>query len=603
MREKKEEMTGNRIQEKASGLGAGYRWLLCVMGLLLCLGWNGSPVKAETADLVITTPREMKEFAASISNGKTYWGKLVALGNDIVFDGTLNDYPVPTGEFAGTFDGRGHCISGIKLINTGKAALFYRSSGVVKNLTVKDCNFQGSSVSGIAVESYGTILNCAVVGGTYKADSFGGIVTTMKDGAIVRNCYTMGMNVDCTDYCGGIVGLIHGDNCTIQNCCNHSKVSSSGEYLGGILGWVYYYYPYLEGFKMENCYNTGVLTGGKNSTQGSLIGHWSRGLVSNCYADEAACPQNFGVQGGQTLLDSKGEAKAYTSSYMQSAEFLDQLNKNRGSHTDWSKWEIRSESPFPLPAKPESIAGASVTVGNTVYNGEEQKPVVTVIFGGKVLSLETDYTVTYTDNINAGQAKVLVSGMGMYTGECIKEFTIAKAKQTILCQQSFNKVIGDEDFYLNAKLQSENTGGTLSYKSSNTKVASVASDGYYGGMVTPTGVGKAVITIEAEETDNYAAGICKVSITVKPKKVTLYSVRRAGSKLKVSWSWDSYVQGYQIQYSTDKKFKKNVKTITVKSNRKTVCKSKKIKKKKKYYVRVRGYGGGVYGAWSGKRKV
>ena len=47
--------------------------------------------------------------------------------------------------------------------------------------------------------------------------------------------------------------------------------------------------------------------------------------------------------------------------------------------------------------------------------------------------------------------------------------------------------------------------------------------------------------------------------------------------------------GYQIQYATDKNFKKNKKAVTVKKNKTTSVKVKKLKAKKKYYVRVRTY--------------
>ena len=67
------------------------------------------------------------------------------------------------------------------------------------------------------------------------------------------------------------------------------------------------------------------------------------------------------------------------------------------------------------------------------------------------------------------------------------------------------------------------------------------------------------------------------------------------------------VSGYQIQVATDKKFKKNKKTVTVakqNASKKTV---KKLKSKKKYYVRVRSYkivnGEKVYGKWSKIKSV
>lgn len=49
------------------------------------------------------------------------------------------------------------------------------------------------------------------------------------------------------------------------------------------------------------------------------------------------------------------------------------------------------------------------------------------------------------------------------------------------------------------------------------------------------------------------------------------------------------VQGYEIQYSTDKKFKKNTKTVKVKKGSATSKTIAKLKKNKKYYVRIRAY--------------
>jgi hypothetical protein len=60
--------------------------------------------------------------------------------------------------------------------------------------------------------------------------------------------------------------------------------------------------------------------------------------------------------------------------------------------------------------------------------------------------------------------------------------------------------------------------------------------------------------------------------------------------------------GYQIQYSTDKSFKKNVKTVKIKKNSTVSTTIKKLSAKKKYYVRVRTYktmsGKKYYSSWS-----
>lgn len=65
-----------------------------------------------------------------------------------------------------------------------------------------------------------------------------------------------------------------------------------------------------------------------------------------------------------------------------------------------------------------------------IYNGSAFEPEITVKDGETVLVKDTDYTVTYADNINAGQATVTVTGMGNYAGTIAKHFTIAPKSLT-----------------------------------------------------------------------------------------------------------------------------------------------------------------------------
>ena len=92
----------------------------------------------------------------------------------------------------------------------------------------------------------------------------------------------------------------------------------------------------------------------------------------------------------------------------------------------------------------------------------------------------------------------------------------------------------------------------------------------------------------------------------KPKKAKIKKVKGYKKALEVSYAKVSGASGYQIQVATDKKFKKNKKTVTAKKS-KTKVKISKLKKKKKYYVRVRAYksasGKKVYGAWSKVKTV
>ena len=91
------------------------------------------------------------------------------------------------------------------------------------------------------------------------------------------------------------------------------------------------------------------------------------------------------------------------------------------------------------------------------------------------------------------------------------------------------------------------------------------------------------------------------------KKVKVASAKAGKKSVKVTWKKVKGIKGYQIQYSTNKKFKKGNKTITVKSKKSTSATIKKLKSKKKYYVRMRTYkivnGKKVYSAWSKAKSV
>lgn len=165
--------------------------------------------------------------------------------------------------------------------------------------------------------------------------------------------------------------------------------------------------------------------------------------------------------------------------------------------------------------KKTSIAKAKITglKASYVYNGKGQKPGIKVKLGSKTLKKGSNYTISYSNNVNAGRGKIKIKGVGKYTGTVTKTFKIVPNKMTI------------------------------------TKVKS-----------------------------------------------------SKGKTIQVTWKKNVQATGYQIQYTTDSKFKKGNKSITIKKN-KTVSQSiSKLTRKKTYYVRIRGYkvvsGKKYYGPWS-----
>ena len=112
-------------------------------------------------------------------------------------------------------------------------------------------------------------------------------------------------------------------------------------------------------------------------------------------------------------------------------------------------------------------------------------------------------------------------------------------------------------------------------------------------------------TPEQTPTPNSATTAPKIA--AKPKSASIKKVKAAKKAISVIWKKVSGVKGYQVQVATDKKFKKNKKIVTVKKQKATKTTVKKLKAKKKYYVRVRTYktvnGKKVYSAWSKVKSV
>ena len=84
---------------------------------------------------------------------------------------------------------------------------------------------------------------------------------------------------------------------------------------------------------------------------------------------------------------------------------------------------------------------------------------------------------------------------------------------------------------------------------------------------------------------------------------TITSVKAQSKAFTVKWKKKSNITGYQIQYSTNSKFKKGNKSIKIKSAKTVSKKITKLKVAKKYYVRIRTYKGKKYSKWSKVKSI
>ncbi|MBO5371425.1 MAG: fibronectin type III domain-containing protein [Lachnospiraceae bacterium] len=176
-----------------------------------------------------------------------------------------------------------------------------------------------------------------------------------------------------------------------------------------------------------------------------------------------------------------------------------------------------------------------------------------------------------------------------------------KEQQSItVSKTAYTLALGQKPFNLGAK---SDKGTILTYTSSNQKVVKIDANG----KVTVKGCGKAEIVIRTEETEKYQSAEKVISITVTPKQVKLKSVKSKKAKtMVIKWKRDKKVNGYQITFAKNKKFKK-AKSFTVNKNKVTKFTIKKLSAKKTYYVKVRAFkkvaGEKIYGKYSKVKKV
>ena len=264
---------------------------------------------------------------------------------------------------------------------------------------------------------------------------------------------------------------------------------------------------------------------------------------------------------------------------------------------------------FLIVAGKPHIGGVSLSCTNYTYNGSARKPTVTVFKGAcnPTLLWETliegeDYTVSYSNHINAGTATVTITGIGKYSDDKVNEtFTIAKAKNAISAASRKTACSDKEQrFFLSAKAKG---GAALSYRSNNKKIK--VND---AGQVTISKgyVGSASIVISAKATTNYEAATKPIAITVNPKQVAWNGVTSPQKKyLKANWKKVAGCSGYQMQISLKSNFAgakaKNI------SKAKTTYTVSGFPSKKTYYVRVRAYqkvgSKTYYGSWSKAKSV
>jgi len=163
-----------------------------------------------------------------------------------------------------------------------------------------------------------------------------------------------------------------------------------------------------------------------------------------------------------------------------------------------------------------NIADAVITLESTriTYTGKELNPAITSVVIGQELELSSDdYTVAYTDNINAGTATITLTGVRTCTGTASTAFSIAKANATIFFPQEEYVTYMDSVLTI-PKLIIHPATLKVKYTSSNEEVATVNAE---TGAVTNKSIGETDITAYTDD-DNCEPAQVSYKLTVEKEQ-------------------------------------------------------------------------------------
>lgn len=169
------------------------------------------------------------------------------------------------------------------------------------------------------------------------------------------------------------------------------------------------------------------------------------------------------------------------------------------------------------------------------YSGYPITPDVVVTMNGRVLNRGTDYTVSYSNNINVGTATMIVTGLGSFSGRQTINFTI-EAKNIENCQTTAvtNYQYTGNTYTPNVTITDSSTGKTL-----------VAGTDYTITYSNNTNPGTASITVTALSKNYTGTKVIPFKITSAAVSGLRTSTIKNNS-IKLAWSAQDYADGYQI---------------------------------------------------------
>ena len=187
------------------------------------------------------------------------------------------------------------------------------------------------------------------------------------------------------------------------------------------------------------------------------------------------------------------------------------LTPVEGAENQWSFTMERANAEISATYK-KLLSNTDITISaidDVTYNGQEQKPAVVVKDGETTLVEGTDYTISYTNNVNACPADAeedaptvtitAVATSEKYAGDTLVNFTILKAAGSIsYAVKQMEKALGDAKFINPLTIVGD---GTVTYTLSGDEVAEVNAE--TGEVKLTDAPGVFAVTATVEDGANY----------------------------------------------------------------------------------------------------
>ena len=229
---------------------------------------------------------------------------------------------------------------------------------------------------------------------------------------------------------------------------------------------------------------------------------------------------------------------------------------------------------------------------------------------GKKLALKTAISPSYASNKkvvwkSANTKVATVDGSGNVTAKAPGRTKITVTSAENSSYQASCTVTVPYNITYKLNKGKNNASNPSTYYGKKITLKNPSRKGYtFAGWYTDAKFKKKIKTIESSAKCDYTlyAKWTKVNVA----KVSITSAKNSKSKqILLKYKKISGIKGYEISYSTDKKFKK---AVTRKNTTKTSYTISKLKKGKTYYVRIRAYkvdstGKKVYGKYTSVKKV